>query len=163
LADPASAPDPAAVIDKHHQEQKALLDAGRKSNTLSDERTLRLNELIVILEEQRKLVSGGSLAEDSAFRILRQDLDERLARMKHDAERVKTQLDNLFSFCEEVFPEGQELLILVTELTVNTYSSAFISRYGCPKYFDHNKELLFYERQQEIIAKLDSLDLDAGS
>jgi hypothetical protein len=150
--------EPAAVIDKHRQEQKALLDAGKKANVLSDERIRQHNELILILDEQKKLISGAPA--DSPFKILRQDLDDRLTGMKNDAERVKTQLDNLFTFCEEVFPEGQELLILVTELTVNTYNSAFISRYGCPKYFDHNKELLFYERQQEIASRLDTLDLD---
>ncbi len=28
------------------------------------------------------------------------------------------------------------------------------------KYLDHNKELLFYERQQEIIRELDNLELE---
>ena len=32
--------------------------------------------------------------------------------------------------------------------------------YGCPEYFKHNKELLFYERQKEIIAQLDSMELE---
>jgi hypothetical protein len=59
-----------------------------------------------------------------------------------------------------VFGEGQELLILVTELTVNHYASAFISRYGCEEYFKHNKQLLFYERQKEISVELELLDFD---
>ena len=57
-------------------------------------------------------------------------------------------------------PEGQELLILVTELTINYYAATFISRYGCDAYFTHNQELLFYERQQEIISQLESLELN---
>ena len=61
---------------------------------------------------------------------------------------------------QEVFPEGQELLILVTELTINYYAATFISRYGCDAYFAHNQELLFYERQQEIISQLESLELN---
>ena len=69
------------------------------------------------------------------------------------------QLSNLFKFCEEVFGEGQELLILVTELTISTYGASFISRYGCKEYFNHNKELLFYERQKEIISELENLEL----
>ena len=35
-----------------------------------------------------------------------------------------------------------------------------ISRYGCDAYFAHNQELLFYERQQEIISQLESLELN---
>ena len=51
-------------------------------------------------------------------------------------------------------------LKLVTELTISYYGARFISRYGCKEYFAHNKELLFYERQKEIIAELEKLDLD---
>jgi len=32
--------------------------------------------------------------------------------------------------------------------------------YGCKKYFNHNKELLFYERQKEIIRELENLTLE---
>ena len=65
----------------------------------------------------------------------------------------------MFAFVEEVFEEGQEILIIVTELTINYYSVQFISHYGCKEYFNHNKELLFYERQKEIISELESIDL----
>ena len=46
------------------------------------------------------------------------------------------------------------------ELTINYYAATFISRYGCDAYFTHNQELLFYERQQEIISQLESLELN---
>jgi hypothetical protein len=40
----------------------------------------------------------------------------------------------------------------------------FIGAYGCDEYFKHNKEMLLYERQQEIIAKLEVLErLSSGS
>ena len=52
----------------------------------------------------------------------------------------------MFKFCEDVFKEGQEMVILVTELTISYYGSRFISRNGCKEYFAHNKELLFYEQ-----------------
>ena len=65
----------------------------------------------------------------------------------------------MFKSCEDVFRDGQEMVILVTELTISYYGAHFISRYGSKEYFDHNKELLFYERQKEIISELESLEL----
>ena len=62
-------------------------------------------------------------------------------------------------FCEEVFGEGQELLILVTELTISYYGANFISRYGCEEYFAYNKELLFYERQKAIIEEMEGMEV----
>ena len=80
--------------------------------------------------------------------------------LKDRAKAAGDRWRNLFAFCEEVFPEGQELLILVTELTVSYYAAAFIGRHGCPgPTSPHNKELLFYERQQEIITQLEDLEL----
>ena len=76
------------------------------------------------------------------------------------AKQAGAQLSNVFRFCEEVFAEGQELLVLVTELTISYYAARFIGRYGCPEYFANNKELLFYERQQEIINEIEKLELE---
>ena len=93
------------------------------------------------------------------FAPVQADFDRMVRDLKDRAKAAGDRLENLFAFCEEVFPEGQELLILVTELTVSYYAAAFIGRHGCPAYFAHNKELLFYERQQEIITQLEDLEL----
>ena len=47
-------------------------------------------------------------------------------------------LSNAFVFCEEVFGEGQEILILVTELTISYFGARFISRYGCNATLAHS-------------------------
>ena len=47
----------------------------------------------------------------------------------------------------------------MTELTINNNASVFINKYGCKEYFAHNKELMFHERQLEIINSLEELDL----
>lgn len=96
----------------------------------------------------------------TGFAAVKADFDQMVQGLKAQAKTAGEMLNNLFAFCEEVFPEGQELLILVTELTINYYAATFISRYGCDAYFTHNQELLFYERQQEIISQLESLELN---
>ena len=76
------------------------------------------------------------------------------------AKKAGKKLSNLFLFAEDIFPDGQEMLILVTELTISRYGARFISRYGCKEYFAHNKELLFYERRKEIINEIQTLELE---
>lgn len=87
------------------------------------------------------------------------DFDQRTQVLKRQAADAGKKLSNMFVFCEEVFADGTELLILVTELTISYYGSRFISRYGCKEYFTHNKELQFYERQKEIIGELEKLEI----
>ena len=37
------------------------------------------------------------------------------------------------------------------------YSARFIGRYGCDRYYMHNKQLQFDQRQQEIIKRMDEI------
>ena len=84
-----------------------------------------------------------------------------VAAFEAGATKTGERLSNLFRFVEAVFGEGQEMLILVTELTAGYYSARFISRHGCAEYFAHNRELLFYERQKELISQLNDLDIES--
>lgn len=132
------------------------LDAGRASHPLSSARIRRLCRLISILNDEKSLLARSSAPD---FSLLKEDLKKRAADNQQCAAAASSRLEQLFLFCEEVFRGGQEMLILVTNLTVNEATASFISQYGCPKYFEHNKELLFYERNQEILSKLEALEL----
>lgn len=77
-------------------------------------------------------------------------------RKTAEASAAGQALANAFAFLEAVFGEGQEILLFVTELTENFWSSQYIAKFGCERYFAHNKELLFYERQREIVRKIEN-------
>lgn len=77
-------------------------------------------------------------------------LSEERKRLTEEAEEVGKALENGFSFLEQAFGSGQEMLLFVTELTEHPFASQFISKFGCEKYFAHNRELMFYERQKQL-------------
>ena len=66
-------------------------------------------------------------------------------------------MENMFAFLEDVFGEGQEILVAVSELTANPYSAVYIASYGCESYSKHNKELLFFEREIELASQADEI------
>ncbi len=143
--------------------QIALLEkelaSGKKSGSISKEAGLAIHSVMDILTEQMRLIAGENDAK-KAFEIIRTDFTKRIDDSKKLPTEVGKNLENVFEFCEAVFSDGQEILILVTELTANYHTSKFIAKYGCPAYFRHNKELLFYERNKEIIMELEALDLE---
>lgn len=98
-------------------------------------------------------------SDNDPYEVLKGLYAQRLTAFKEQVASTKIALDNAFIFFEQAFQEGQEMLIFVTDLTANEAAAGFISHYGCDKYFEHNKELLFYERQKEIIQELKDLDL----
>jgi len=114
----------------------------------------------VMTEMAAEIRKSDAATGMQAFQIIKKRFDDENAKLKKTAAATRTRLDNMFAFCEKVFPEGQELLILVTELTLNPAAARFIGKYGCDAYFRNNKNLLFYERQTEIIRSIDELNLD---
>lgn len=139
-------------------DEKKLAD-GKKAGSLSREQQNTALQAIRLLEEQRQALSEAADA-GAAFAAVKKDFDARVAKMKKQASAAGKSLENVFTFCEEAFGDSQEMLILVTELTINPHSARFIGNYGCKKYFEHNKELLFHERQIQIIKEMANLELD---
>lgn len=153
--------DAEALIEKQIKAKQDAINVGKKASSLSADDQKAYYGTISALEEEIAILQKESPADnDAAFKLLKTDFDNRTKELKKTAEKAGENLSNVFKFCEEVFTEGQEILILVTELTISYYGAHFISRYGCKEYFDHNKELLFYERQKEIIQELENLDLE---
>ena len=156
--------EPKADADSILQSQIAALqkkqNSMRYAGVLSTDVRAAQNRALAALEENRASIIREHPADGaSAFALMKNNFDRCVKELKNHATTTGVQLSNVFHFCEEVFPDGQEVLILVTELTMNSYASRFISRYGCEAYFAHNKELLFYERQQKLIADMEKLEL----
>ena len=156
-----SAADAVKLLGEKASAVRAKIEKGKASSSLSAEKRHTLNLTAAALEEEAALIERNDRPSGTAaFALMKKDFDSRVAALKKNAEAAGKKLSNAFAFLEEVFGEGQELLILVTELTINVHSSRFISRYGCKEYFAHNKELLFYERRKELIEELGDLNFD---
>ena len=153
--------DAITLIEKQIKAKQDTIEVGKKSSSLSADDQKALYGTTAALEEEIAMLKTETPDDNTAaFALLKKDFDNRTKELKKTAEKTGEKLSNVFKFCEEVFAEGQEILILVTELTISYYAAYFISRYGCKEYFNHNKELLFYERQKEIIQELENLDLE---
>ena len=156
-------PDSDAIteIEKQIVSIEEKIATGSRAGTLSAEKRLTLKRAAATLESIREIIVRENPADgNKAFVLIKTEFDKLTKQLKKDADNAGKKLSNAFLFCEEVFEEGQEMLILVTELTISYYGAHFISRYGCKEYFNHNKELLFYERQKEIIGQLEKLELE---
>ena len=158
LEDPAaSAPQLLdEVISSKHNE----LDTGKRANSLSDDRRRILHGTINDLESVMKaLAQAGDPSGNEAFDVIRKWFNARRADYMDHVKGIDSELENMFTFAEDAFRDGQEMLIIVTELTKGFYSAHYISRHGCGKYFEHNKELLFYERQNAILREIEDIEL----
>ena len=137
------------------EKQREILDKGRKAGSVSRQSELSASKLIKTLEEAEIICMGKNSSD--AFSAVREFYDGTVRTQKKMTADTGRKFSNAFGFFDSAFPGGQETLVFVTELTAGYYTSKFISRFGCREYFEHNRELLFYERQKEILAELDEL------
>ena len=157
LAKPGA--DGIAAVYKQVKSLTGKIQTGKRASTLSSDSEYACRSAMAVLEDMTAMLKEKTPTDGTeAFKLLKAEFDNRTKALKKQADAAGKQLSNVFLFCEEVFDEGQEMLILVTELTISYYGAHFISRYGCKEYFNHNKELLFYERQKEIIREIESLE-----
>ena len=153
--------NPAEVLNNQIRENQNAIENGKKAGTMSQEAQTVQYRFNAYLQEKAGQFTGSGLKGSEAFNTLRTDFENMRKEIKKSAAAAGKQMSNAFIFCEQAFGnESQEILILVTELTINPLTAHFISRYGCKEYFAHNKELLFYERQKELIQTLDIMELE---
>ena len=153
--------DGVAAVHKQITALQKRIETGKLASTLTSDDEYACRSAIAALEDMTAvLIEQSPAGGTAAFKLLKAEFDTRTKQLKKQADAAGKQLSNAFTFCEETFGDGQELLILVTELTISYHSARFISRHGCKEYFNHNKELLFYERQKQIIQELEKLELE---
>ncbi len=153
--------DAISALNKEIEKYENNIAVGKKASSLSGEDEFKYRSTIEVIEKIITVIKEEQPDDNAnAFLLIKKCFDKEREDLKKAADKAGKKLSNIFIFCEGVFGgDGQEMLILVTELTISYYGAHFISRYGCKEYFKHNKELLFYERQKEIITELEALEL----
>ena len=146
-------------IAEQIQNREKLLASMANAGTLSAEDRRRHRAVIRFLETAARKLRAGSYDEAAAFALIREDFDAEVAGMKEENGRIQARLHNLFAFSEVAFMDGNEVLVLVTELTVNAYSARFIGLYGSADYQRHNEDLMLHERQDDIMKEIEALEL----
>lgn len=148
------------LIEKQTQSRRKLLTSMQKAGTLSGEDKKKQRAIIRFLEEGAKQLRLQDIASPAeGFLLLKASFDKEVAVMKKENQEIQRMLHNVFVFSEEAFMDGNELMVLVTELTVNAYSSRFIGLYGSEDYQKHNEELMLHERQDDILQEIAKLEL----
>lgn len=156
-----TAQDVAKLVHGQIQNRQKRMEAMLTAGTLSDEDKHKDRAVLRFLEEiEKNLHTKTDKNAAEAFRIIKAAFDSQVTQMKSENAKIQTRLHNLFVFSEAAFMDGNEMVVLVTELTVNAYSARFIGLYGSPDYQKHNEDLMLHERQDDIMQQIHELELD---
>ena len=135
----------AARIQSIQKEIKQKKTAGQ----LTKAEMHRFERILRKLEEYQK---------EPEFETVKDDFETEEARREQVADATMESLNHCFEFLEAAFGESQEMAVFVTELNSNVYSIAFMRENDCAMYYKYNKGLLFDERREEILERMDAVE-----
>lgn len=147
------------------EEYEKLLDRQRielsPDSGVSDEESVLAatsGEKSVPAEETKESCDADvrSLGE-KAFLLVQQKFAQVREALEDDTQRVSEQLEYAFDFMEAAFGESQEMVVFITELSVNVHAMWFLKENECPRYYRYNKSLLFEDQQASIKKQLDEI------
>lgn len=148
----------AASIDSRIALLQTAVDKKRASGAYNDGDRFRDRSVIEQLKSIRREISDDT-EPDRAGSIL----TERFEGMKSELEVKRTQttgsLESVLGFCEKAFGEGNELVLLLTRLTTDKDSAAYLARFGSDKYSELAGRLLIKDPSSDIMKKIENLDL----
>lgn len=111
------------------------------------------------MEEYKRALLHQNGDGDEAFELLRELFAKDKEKLSDMQDRSGQMLEYAFNFMEAVFPNGQEMVIFISELNRNYYTVRFLQEYDCERYYMYNKTLLFEENSRKITARLSSLEV----
>lgn len=138
------------------------------------------------MEKQRKRLDAGGALSDAENRVFRGSiklLEDALLKMKHAEDKqeavnlplemyremlsklqeesgsTSSKLEALFAFSEAAFEEGNEMLTLLTRLTVSPVSSRYIAAFGSETYNRLSESMMVSRRHSRIREEIEKLDL----
>lgn len=156
----ASADELAALIGLQSEARKKAMESLQKAGALSEREKRKSRFIIRFLSDCERLIRIGDAEDGSdAFVQIKDKFDAQVTSYKEDTEAVQERMHYLFRFVEDTFGSGNEMLILVTECTVQADCAKFIGMYGCEDYQRHNEELMLTERNDGLLERIEALEL----
>ena len=127
----------------------------KEAKMLSKDQEKRYAHLLTTLSESLKLLQEQSQAsEEEKFGLLKFAFQEKEEARKKDVEETGKMLSNALHFLGEVFGEGQELLLFLSELSKSKYALAFLSEVGNETYSQYNHYLLLQDQKKSLQEEL---------
>ena len=135
------------LLSEKKDEFRLRVQAGQNEKQLQKE----YGQVLRLLDEWLVEIKSTSAEPWDCVSTMFSEIRENLENAISTAGAI---LEHAFDFMEMVFGESQEMVIFITELSVNPHAMWFLGEYECPRYYRYNKSLLFEDREKQIRGKL---------
>ena len=127
------------------------LAAEVKGEFLSKTAQAQRRKLLGCLKEN---APQSQLRGEESFLAAKSGFDRQRENLEEAEEETQNALCNAFDFMEKAFEQGEEMVLFVTELTLNAASARFLADHDVEKYEQYKEQLLIGTRKAELLTEL---------
>ena len=138
-------------------EKTASDEQNEKQQFVSKAQSDRARSLNEKLKECAKKIAAeetDNIEETALFALAKAPFDAQCEKLQSLENQGIETLEHAFTFMEQAFSDGQEMVIFVTELTITPEIAVFLSEHRIERYETYKDQLLIGTKRAEILAEI---------
>lgn len=139
------------LYEKLYKDYEADTNAGIKAGFYTKKQEGYYIKLLEMLWKNKPFANNA----DEAFNQAKAGFDVWCTELGKLEEQTGAVLENAFDFMEAAFANGQEMVVFVTELTMDSKAVSYLSENKCERYLKYNEELMIGTKKAQILSMLE--------
>ena len=138
-------------------EKTASDEQNEKKQLVSKTQSELARSLNEKLKECAKKIAAGetdNIEETALFALAKEPFDAQCEKLQSLENQGVETLEHAFTFMEQAFSDGQEMVVFVTELTITPEIAVFLSEHRIERYETYKDQLLISTKRAEILAEI---------
>ncbi len=138
-------------------EKTASDEQNEKQQFVSKTRSELARSLNEKLKECAKKIAAGetdNIEETALFALAKAPFDAQCEKLQSLENQGIETLEHAFTFMEQAFSDGQEMVVFVTELTITPEIAVFLSEHRIERYETYKNQLLIGTKRAEILSEI---------
>lgn len=138
-------------------EKAASDEQNEKQQFVSKAQSDRARSLNEKLKECAKKIADEetiNIEETALFALAKEPFDAQCEKLQSLENQGIETLEHAFTFMEQAFSDGQEMVVFVTELTITPEIAVFLSEHRIERYETYKNQLLIGTKRAEILSEI---------
>lgn len=138
-------------------EKTASDEQNEKQQFVSKAQSDRARSLNEKLKECAKKIATEetiNIEETALFALAKEPFDAQCEKLQSLENQGIETLEHAFTFMEQAFSDGQEMVVFVTELTITPEIAVFLSEHRIERYETYKNQLLIGTKRAEILSEI---------
>ena len=138
-------------------EKTASDEQNEKQQFVSKAQSDRARSLNEKLKECAKKIAAEetiNIEETALFALAKEPFDAQCEKLQSLENQGVETLEHAFTFMEQAFSDGQEMVVFVTELTITPEIAVFLSEHRIERYETYKNQLLIGTKRAEVLSEI---------